>query len=95
MNEAQDLKRASDAARLLEDKEMVAAFAAVRDELLRRIEEAPIRDREAVHECKLMLKLLGDLRLNLQSVINTGKMIQARQTMLDRARKGIANVIGN
>ena len=95
MSEAQALSRANKAERLLNDAELQAAFAAVRDELLRRIEEAPIRDREAVHECKLMLKLLADLRLNLQSVINTGKMIQARQNILERTRKGIANVIGH
>jgi hypothetical protein len=85
------INRAIKAQALLEDEELIEAFTAVRESLLRRIEECPIRDREGVHELKLQLKLLADVRANLSAVVNTGKVIQYRITMLERAKKGVAN----
>ena len=85
------LNRAVKAQALLEDTELQAAFEAVRESLLKRIEECPIRDREGVHELKLQLKLLNDVRANLQAVVNTGKVIEYRITMLERAKKGVTN----
>lgn len=91
IDDREAMVRADRARSILENSEFAAAFAAVRESLLTKIEEAPIRDREAVHECKLMLKLLNDVRANLQSVVNTGKVIESRTTMLDMARKGLNN----
>lgn len=85
------INRAAKAQALLSDAELTEAFAAVRSSLLRKIEECPIRDYEGVHELKLQLKLLNDVRANLHSVVNTGKVIQSRIDMLERAKKGIAN----
>ena len=85
------INRAVKAQALLEDPELQEAFSAVREALLKRIEECPIRDREGVHELKLQLKLLSDVRANLQSVVNTGKVIEYRITMLERAKKGVSN----
>lgn len=85
------MARAVKAQAILSDEELTGAFQAVRESLLKRIEDCPIRDREGVHELKLMLKLLNDVRANLQSVVNTGKVIQARITMLERAQKGLEN----
>lgn len=81
--------RAAKAQALLNDDELNAAFAAVRETLLARIEECPIRDRDGVHELKLQLKLLNDVRANLQSVVNTGKVIEYRISMLERAKRGL------
>lgn len=81
--------RAAKAQALLDDPELAAAFDGVREALLTRIEAAPIRDREGVHECKLMLKLLADVRANLVSVVNTGKVIEHRRSLLDRMTRGL------
>ena len=85
------MHRAAKAHALLNDPELSAAFAAVRENIHKLIEEAPIRDREGVHELKLMLKLLSDVRANLQSVVNTGKVIESRISRLERAQRGIQN----
>lgn len=90
--ERQHIARAAKAQALLADPELTAAFQAVRDTLLKRIEECPIRDREGVHESKLMLKLLGDVRANIQSVVNTGKVIESRIAILERAKRGLTDV---
>jgi hypothetical protein len=89
LNEKTAVSRAQKAQVLLEDNELKAAFAAVREAILTAIEDCPIRDRDGVHELKLQLKLLNDVRANLQSVVNTGKVIEYRISMLERAKKGI------
>lgn len=89
--EKMGISRAAKAQALLNDPELTAAFNAVRDALLKRIEDCPIRDRDGVHESKLMLKLLNDVRANIQSVVNTGKVIESRIAILERAKKGLAN----
>ena len=83
------MQRASRAKSLLEDVELTAAFDAVRTALLDRFEACPVRDIEGQHEIKLMLKLLVDVRANLQSVVDTGKVIEYRVSMLERAKRVI------
>lgn len=87
----QAMNRAAKAQALLNDPELTAAFVAVRESILKRMEDCPIRDRDGLHELKLMLKLTADVRANLLSVVNTGKVIESRIDMLERAKKGIAN----
>lgn len=89
MNDAKIIERSTNAERLLNNPEFRAAFDGVRSALLERFEQCPIRDKEAQHEIKLMLKLLGDVKSNLQSVIDNGKVVIHRQSMLERARKGV------
>ena len=79
--------RADRAKALLEDAELTKAFEGVRKSLLDRFEACPIRDIEGQHEIKLMLKLLSDVRANLHSVVDTGKVIEYRLSMLERAKK--------
>ena len=79
--------RANRAKSLLEDAELTAAFNGVRTALLERFEACPIRDIEGQHEIKLMLKLLADVRANLQSVVDSGKVIEYNVSMLERARR--------
>jgi hypothetical protein len=54
---------------------------------LERFEACPIRDIEGQHEIKLMLKLLVDVRANLQSVVDNGKVIEYNVSMLERAKR--------
>ena len=89
LTDRQIIDRANKAKALLENSELTEAFKAVRDTLFKRFEECPVRDREGQHEIKLMLKLLDDVRANLISVVSSGKVIEYRLSMLERAKKGI------
>lgn len=89
LSERAAVARAAKAKAMLSDQEFTGAFDAVRAQILDRIEECPIRDREGVHELKLMLKLLGDVRANIEHVVNTGRVIEYRLSLLERAKKGI------
>jgi hypothetical protein len=80
-------QRAQRAKSLLEDSELTEAFNGVRTALLERFEACPIRDIEGQHEIKLMLKLLVDVRANLQSVVDNGKVIEYNVSMLERAKR--------
>lgn len=84
------ISRAAKAQALLDDATLTEAFANVRNAILRKIEEAPLRDHEGVHELKLMLKLLGDVRANLGKALNDGKMAEVqieRESKFAKARK--------
>jgi hypothetical protein len=83
------MEKANRAKHLMDDKVFQEAFQGVRAALLDRFEQCPIRDKEGQHEIKLMLKLLGDVRANLQSMIDSGKVIESRISMLERAKKGL------
>jgi len=84
------INRAIKAEALLNDATLTEAFANVRLGILRKIEEAPLRDHDGVHELKLMLKLLHDVRANLTRAVNDGKMAEVqieRENRFTRARK--------
>lgn len=70
--------RADQAARLLADPVLAEAFQSVREAILRKIEECPIRDTEGAERARLMLKLLRDVRGNLELAIQDGKVEQLR-----------------
>jgi hypothetical protein len=89
MSDAEILERANNAKSLLNNQEFQRAFDGVRQALLERFEECPIRDKEAQHEIKLMLKLLVDVKANLQSVVDSGKVVIHRQSLVEKGRKVI------
>lgn len=84
-----NIARAEKAQRLLEDPEFQAAFIAVKDSIISRIEGCPVRDMDGLHDLHLMLKLLNDVRANIVSVINTGKITQDRINWLERVKRGV------
>lgn len=73
------------AKRLLEDPAVVAAFDAVRMAIIERWESTPLRDRDGAHELKLMLRLLADLRANLEQAITNGKIAAEELRQLNRS----------
>lgn len=81
------VSKAARAKALIEDPVLKDAFESVRMALLERFESCPIRDREGQHEIKLMLKLLTDVHANLNSVINSGKVIEYNISMLEKAKR--------
>lgn len=52
----------------------------------------PIRDKEAQHELKLMLKLLNDLTANIKQVAETGKLAKLQIEQEKRTFKDFLRV---
>lgn len=72
-----DLDRGIKAERLLRDGMFTDAFDMVAKAIHERWEQCPLRDRDGAHELKLQLKLLGDVRANLEQAISDGKLAAA------------------
>ena len=89
MSEKEIIARSERAEKLLNDPELLKAFDTVRENLLDRFQSISVKDREEAHEIKLMLTLLAAVKANLQSVVDSGKVIIHRNSMLDRAKRGI------
>jgi hypothetical protein len=69
-----DMDRAAKAQRLLEDPTLTAGFEAVRQAIYAKIEDTPIRDTEGLTQLRIMLKLLRDVRANLETAVRDGKL---------------------
>jgi len=74
----EDIEHGDEARRLLENPLLQTAFEQVRQALLNQIERCPIRDTEGAEKLRLELKLLRDLRANLEQAINDGKLAEFR-----------------
>lgn len=74
MNLHEEVSRGRDAEQLLEHPIFKEAVQAVRDGIINKWADAPLRDKEGAHELKIMLKLLNDVEANIRQVVNTGKM---------------------
>jgi hypothetical protein len=78
MTSEETIERANRAEKLLSDPLLTEAFNALRTTILNNIEAAPIRDKAGVHECRLMLKVLGNLKGHLEQAIRDGKVLMHR-----------------
>jgi hypothetical protein len=83
-----EIERANRANRLLSDPMLTEAFDLVRSAILEKWEQAPLRDRDGAHELKLMLKLLGDVRANLEQAVADGKLAAAE--LQQQARRNLS-----
>jgi hypothetical protein len=79
-----DLDRAAKAQAIFDNPLYDDSFEQVRKAIHDQWESTPIRDQEGAHQLRLMLKLLGDVRANLDRVIADGKMARLE---LDNRRK--------
>lgn len=88
MTPDEELRRGEQARQVIENEIYAEAWKSVRDGIISAWESAPIRDKEGQNELKLMLKLLTDVRRNIETVMNTGKMAKIqieRESMFKRA----------
>lgn len=69
-----DVATGARAQHLLDDAVLSKAFADVRAAIIERWENTPLRDTTGAHELKLMLKLLNDVRGNLELAVIDGKL---------------------
>lgn len=74
MTPDEELRRGEQARQVIENEIYTEAWQSVREGIIGAWESAPIRDKEGQNELKLMLKLLTDVRRNIETVMNTGKM---------------------
>lgn len=86
------LARADNAKRILDDQEFTSAVAVVRSAILDRFAACPIRDTEGMQALRLQLKCLDDVLANLQSVVNTGKVMREQMAFMDRMKRKVQNV---
>lgn len=68
------IDRAAKAHRILNDELFVDAFESVRQALLNKFEGAPVSDSEGIVKVRLCLKLLHDVRANLERAVQDGKI---------------------
>jgi hypothetical protein len=84
MTKEAEITAGTRAQRLLEDEILTKAFADVRSAIIERWETAPIRDTEGQHELKLMLRVLSDVRGNLELAVHNGKLAAEELRMQKR-----------
>lgn len=74
MTPDEELRRGDMARQIIENPIYSEAWQSVRDGIIWAWESAPIRDKEGQNELKLMLKLLTDVKRNVETVMQTGKL---------------------
>lgn len=68
------IERADKAQRLLNDPLYQESFELVRQALLAKFEAAPLTDPEGIVMIRLCMKLLKDVRANLDMAVSDGKL---------------------
>lgn len=76
MSDQERIARSHRAQRLLTDPELIAAFDNTKAAIFQKIEMTPIRDNEGLMYLRVCLKLLNDVRANLEHVLNDGKVVE-------------------
>jgi len=74
MDSELEIARGLAAKQVLENTIYIEAYTSVRDGIIGAWENSPLRDKDGQSELRLMLKLLGDVRRNMESAMTTGKM---------------------
>lgn len=81
-----DLEQGAKAEKLLKDETLAEAFENVRQAIFQKIEQTPLRDHEGLADLRRMLKLLRDVRANLERALRDGKLA-ARELEIQKDRK--------
>lgn len=94
MTDAEILAKSQRTKDLLERPEIVEAFETVRQNLLKRFESLPVSAIDEIMETKQMLTNLWAVKANLQSVVDSGKVVTDKLNWLEKA-KGKVNAFRN
>lgn len=81
-----DIDRATKAKAVLESTAFSDAFKNVREEIIRRL-ESPQTDTETAEDLRRCLRVLGDVRLNLEAAISGGKLALFRLEQDEKRKK--------
>lgn len=77
-----EIRAALDAKRILGDPVFQKAFRDIESTLIERMRSVPMADIDTQHELVLSLQLLGNLKKQFQTAIDTGKMAEIQKESL-------------
>ncbi len=86
MNDLKAVDRAAKAQALLDNPMFDESFALVRTALLERLENWSLQDPNGAEKLRMMLKLLRDVRANIEQALRDGKVSAFR---LDEERRSL------
>jgi len=90
-----EIRAGDEAETLMEMPAFKTATESLRQAILMRWAESPIRDKEGQHELRLMLKLLDDLLGNLRVAVSNGKFacneLEIKRTLTEKAKRVFTN----
>ena len=92
MNEQGAIERAVRAQAVLDNVAYQESYEMVRQEIIRRIENCPLSDTQTAEDLRRCLRLLRDVRLNLEVALKSGTVANFRLAA-DEKRK--ANPLRN
>jgi hypothetical protein len=88
MNVDQEIHDGREAAQLLEHPLYKRAFDAIESSLIDKLRHVAMADIDTQHELVLSLQLLANVRRQIETVVQTGKMAQIqKETMLDKLKR--------
>lgn len=73
-----EIDRALQAQKIIDHPLFIEAFDTVRQALIDKIEQAPIRDTEGAEKARYLLKLLRDVRAVFEQALRDGKFSSAQ-----------------
>lgn len=75
---SEKIERARRAERFMADPMFGEMFDQTRQAIFEKIEQTPLRDDEGLKHLRICLKLLADLKANVVTVLNDGKIEEFR-----------------
>lgn len=87
MSDQHAIDRANKAKAILEAPGFNDAFMAVRAAIITRIETCSLTDTQTAEDLRRCLKLLKDVRLNLETAVNSGKISTFRLAEDEQRKK--------
>lgn len=78
MSEVTDLDKAVKAKTVLESAAYQDAYKAVRESLIRGLENAPLTDVAVAEDLRRCLKLLNAINVNMTAAVQSGKLAEFR-----------------
>lgn len=93
MNTHEESTRGFQARQLLENAIFQESVEKLQESIISKWRSAPVRDREGMHELKLMDKILGDIVSYIRQVAETGRMadiqLEQERKVAELKKKGI------
>jgi hypothetical protein len=86
----EEVNQGANAERVLGD--ISPYFSMVEAAILAAWKKSPVADEKGQHELRLMLKLLDDLKANLNTAIQSGKLASVqieRENIIERAKNAV------
>lgn len=87
-----EIRAAKDARRILDDPVFQKAFRDIESTLIERMKAVPLGDIDTQHELVVTLQLLGNLKKQFTTAVDTGKMAEIQKESL---LKKVSRVIRN